>query len=300
MKKTFRAALLVMLAVLLLTGCSDATAEVSDSKQVLMKIGKTTITKGDMYDAMLNDDAGNAVVNRAMSLIANTELETTDDIRQRAQELYDSYKKQMETDDRAFEDMLKDYGYESTEAFMDYCIATTKSEDLVTKYIDDNWDALVEQHHPLKAKMIYLAATEETANAVYDKAVQALEEIKNGKPFDQAAEEYNDTDSLAEEKLYTRSDDSLDYNVLQYLVTATTTGLSGVIPNAKVNGYYIVMVTNANALQLKDDFVDKLTNDSDFVEEAHHFYFQKHNFTIYDIDIYNTIKNNYSAYLVQD
>ena len=300
MKRTLRAIVITLLAIGLLAGCKDASASISDKKTVILKVGSRTLTREDLYQKMLSDDNANTVVNKAMELIAGAEIETTDAIRTRAQEIFDDYKKQLESEDQSFEEILKSYGYESTEAFMDYCINSAKSEKLLEKYIDDNWDTLLEEHHPLKAKMIFLSATTETFNDVFAEAKQVLEEIKNGKSFDEASEEYSDTKSLGTEKLYVRSDSSLDYNVLQYLLTVNSTGLSDVIANAGLNGYYIVQVTNTNALQMKDDFVKLLKNNSDFVEDANHFYFKKHNFKIYDIDIYNTIKSNYPAYLVQD
>ncbi len=300
MKNTLRSIIIALLAIGLLAGCTDASASISDKKQVILKVGNSTLTREGLYKRMLTDDNANAVVNRAMELIAGSEIETTDAIKTRAQEIYDDYKEKLTSEDQSFEEILKTYGYASTEAFMEYCINSAKAEDLLTKYIDDNWDTLIEENHPLKAKMLYLGATTETASDVLTKAQQVLEEIKNGKPFDEAVEEYSDNKSIGTEKLYVRKDSTLDYNVLQYLLTVTKTGLSDVITNAAVNGYYIVQVTNTNALQMKDDFVKLLKNDADFVEEANRFYFQKHKFTIYDIDIYNTIKENYPAYLVQE
>ena len=49
MKKT---PILLVCAAMMLTGCSGATASISDKDKAIMTIGDTTYTKGDEYDLL--------------------------------------------------------------------------------------------------------------------------------------------------------------------------------------------------------------------------------------------------------
>ncbi len=106
MKKLVKIALVSLLCIGMLAGCKDATATISDRNKLIIKVGNTTIDKGQIYDEMMKDDAGNTVVNLAMKQIANTELETTSEIQEEAQALYDSYKAQIEATGMDFEEGL--------------------------------------------------------------------------------------------------------------------------------------------------------------------------------------------------
>ena len=293
--------LLLLSAVMCLTlaGCKDAVANVSNPKETILKVGKTTITKADLYQSMLADDSANTVINKALEMIANAEIETTDEIKEEAQATYDDYQQQIESMGSDFEETIKGYGFPTLEDFMNWCITQAKTAKLADNYIEEQWTALVEENKPVKAKMIFVDGSAGLDEALAD-AKAALEKIKAGSSFDDVSAEYSDRASLATETLYVRSDSSLDYNVLQFLLAATSPTLSDVITNKDTTGYYIVQVTNTNVEQIKDDFITKLKAGTDFTETVNKSYFQKHNFRIYDIDLYNTVKSVYPNYLVQD
>ena len=300
MKKLVKIALLSLVTVALLAGCTDATATVSDKNKVILKVGNTTVTKGELYDEMMKDDAGNTIVNLAMKQIANDEVETTDDIQKEAQEIYDNYKAQIEATGMDFEEGLKTYGYTSKEDFMDYCVSTVKAQKLIDKYIDDNFDKLVEENRPVKAKMIYLDGTN-GIEAAAEKGQKALAELKAGKTFEEVAAEYSDRVTSSAETLYLLANNStLDYNVLQFMSTNQTPTLSDLIQANSGNAYYIVQITNTNIQQIRDDFITALKNQEKTSETVYYNYFKDHKFRVYDIDVYNTLKANYPTYLVQD
>jgi len=297
MKKFVKIALLVVLSLSVLSGCKDATATISDKSTVIMTIGKTKITKGDVYDAMCNDDAANIIVTKALALIAEKEVELTDDIKKAAEDIYTNYKEQIEKNKQDFEETIKSYGYESLEAFMDYCTETARSNALTDKYIEDNWNTILEEYAPVKARIISISGVSDDA-AAKEKIQSALAEIKDGGDFEAVAAKFSDNKDLGKEALYTRKS-SLDYNVLQYLSTVNAPGLSDIITSQKGTTYYIVQVTNINAEQLKDELIKSLKDTNDFVNGIYTHYCEKHNFKIYDIGLYNLIKNNYPAFLVQ-
>ena len=248
MKKLVKIALLSFITVALLAGCKDATATVSNPKEMLIKIGNVTVTKGDVYAEMMKDDASNTVVNLALKQIANAEVETTDDIKKEAQSTYDDYKAQIESTGVDFETGLKQYGYASAEEFMDYCISTVKADRLLDKYIDENWDKLVEENKPVKAKMIWVDGSNGMEDAQKE-ANEAIALLKSGVSFEEVSEKYNDRSAYAEEKLYTLANNStLDYNVLQFMLNTATPTLSEAIQANTGSAYYVVQVTNTNTV----------------------------------------------------
>lgn len=300
MKKLVKIALLSFITVALLAGCKDATATVSNPKEMLVKIGNVTVTKGDVYAEMMKDDASNTVVNLALKQIANAEVETTDDIKKEAQSTYDDYKAQIESTGVDFETGLKQYGYASAEEFMDYCISTVKADRLLDKYIDENWDKLVEENKPVKAKMIWVDGSNGMEDAQKE-ANEAIALLKSGVSFEEVSEKYNDRSAYAEEKLYTLANNStLDYNVLQFMLNTATPTLSEAIQANTGSAYYVVQVTNTNINQMKDEFITAYKNMTNTRDTVFHNYFKAHKFTIYDIDVFNTVKANYPSYLVQN
>ena len=105
----------------------------------------------------------------------------------------------------------------------------------------------------------------------------------------------------AEEKLYTLANNStLDYNVLQFMLNTATPTLSEAIQANTGSAYYVVQVTNTNINQMKDEFITAYKNMTNTRDTVFHNYFKAHKFTIYDIDVFNTVKANYPSYLVQN
>ena len=145
--------------------------------------------------------------------------------------------------------------------------------------------------------MIFIDSSEIGNDEGRKKAEEAIAEIKAGSVFEDVAAKYTSDSALTAEKLYTRDNSSLDYNVLQFLATVQAPTLSDVIVNKNANGYYIVQVTVTNQEQLRIDTIDYLKSLSTFTDKAYGYFFTKHNFTVYDIDVYNSIKRNYPSYL---
>ena len=279
MKRLLKAIVVALCFCTLLTGCKDATATVSNPNELIVQIGKEKITKKDLYDRMMKDDATNSIISKAMEIITAAEIETTPALEAKAQELFESYKAQLETQGD-FEEVLKNLGYESVDAFKQYCLTNVKADELAEKYITDGWDA-----------------SEIGNEEGRKKAEEAIAAIKAGKTFEEVAAEYSSKEDLAKETLYTRDNSTLDYNVLAYLATVQNPTLSDVIVNKAANGYYVVQVTVTNQEQLKQDLITYLKSLTTFTDKAYGFFYKKHNFKVYDIDVYNTIKNNYPSYL---
>ncbi len=282
-----------------LTACGDATATVSDSNDLLFSIDGNKYTKGDLYSQMIDDDEGNTIVSMALHLIADAEVETTDEITEAAEEVYDDYEDTFSSYFDSMEEAIEYYGYESSDDFMEFCISTAKANYLITQYIEDNWETIVETYFPVKARIIYVDSSDVGSTTALASAEAALAALQDGESFVTVAETYSSDTDLAEETVYLANDSDLDYNVLAYMLDATTTGLSDVITANDEDGFYIVYITNINASQMKDDIIDLLNDSDDFADEVYRYYYQLHEFTIYDIDVYNYVVENYEDYYVQ-
>ena len=110
MKKFIKIVVIALSLCCVLAGCKDATATVSNPKEVLIQIGKQKITKQDLDDRMMKDDAANTILTKAMEIVANAEIPDSEEITKAAQEKFDTYKEQMASQGD-FEEVLKNLGY---------------------------------------------------------------------------------------------------------------------------------------------------------------------------------------------
>ncbi len=291
--KKFRLLVITLLTALLLAGCGNKTAKVSNGSDVLIQFGDTKITKSDLYYSMLETDAGYTVINMANKMIVNLEIETTDELIAEAQEQIDTYKATL-TDD--WQASLEKLGFETEEELFEQILASIKATKLTSKYLDENLDTLIEEYAPLMARIIYIRYVDNDIETAKTNAANAIEEIKAGEEFLKVAEKYSAAITLANESLYTRYSE-VDYNVLQFLLTVTEPTLSAPIENSTSSGIYIVQITKTNVEQVKDNFIEFLKSSEDFIAKVNNYYFTKHNFALYDVKTFEFVKTNYPSYL---
>jgi len=60
--------------VLLLTGCSDARANVSSRSTVLLTVGKENVTRGEVFSTFMNSYPGETVISMATRIILDKEI----------------------------------------------------------------------------------------------------------------------------------------------------------------------------------------------------------------------------------
>ena len=77
--------LLVILSLsLLLMGCGNKTTNVSNSSDVLIKVGTQSVTVGQVYSQMMATDATAIIKQMATRIILNKEVPVTDEIKAEA------------------------------------------------------------------------------------------------------------------------------------------------------------------------------------------------------------------------
>jgi len=287
--------LLALLACFSLTACGDASAEVSNKKEVLMKLGDLTITRGDLYKEMVNNDGGDYIAKIALKYIVNKEIADAEEFNEAAQTTIDGYIEKYKTID----DALEELGYNTVEELKEDLVYSEKFQKLLKNYIDENYTALTEKYGPKKIRIMKFTKSSNGDNYA-ELASSALQEVLGGADFETVAQKYVATDykALYAETFYTTlsSQDTVIKTMLSTISSPQTA------PNviSATDTAYVLQVTVTNTEQLKTEFVETLLEDDDFNTETYAVYLKKYGFTIYDISYFNLFKTNYSDYIVQD
>ena len=61
-------------ALVLLTGCSDASAKLANGSETVMTVGNQKFTKNDIYQMMVSAAGGETVYSKAQTYIAEQEV----------------------------------------------------------------------------------------------------------------------------------------------------------------------------------------------------------------------------------
>lgn len=280
--------IVLALSLLVLAGCSDARAQLSDPNTAVFSVGDQSLTKGDLYSFMMARDAGYYAINEANRIIFDQEVPVSDQMRAEAEETLNSYRSMFGD---SFTSYLQSYGFADEEDYLNNSLLLSiQSQALTEKYINENCDTLTARYSPKKIRLMQF--TDETA------ANTALEALKNGADFAETASANGS--SVSSEETVATTQSSYATNVLAYLSVVTEPGLSEVIADDSAANFYIVQVTDTNPENFRDEVVSAIAAMSTISSESTIHYFEKYNFTVYDKTIYDQLSSNYSDYLVQD
>lgn len=277
--------LLVILSLsLLLMGCGNKTTNVSNSSDVLVKVGDQSITVGQIYSQMMVADSTTVIKQMATRIILDKEVPVTDEIKAKAdtilQEFVDSVSDNLDL-------YLEYYGYkDQTDYYDNGIIPSIQQETLVKNYLTENFDAVVAGYRPKKIRLIEI--TDATL------AATALAEIKAGEEFAVVAEKYASANYFGDEELVNNTS-SLPSVIIDFIDYLTVPTLSEVLTDGTTN--YIVQITNADTNKLKDEIIETFSLDTTFMEKALESYFIKYNFSIYDKTIYDLFSQSFPNYL---
>lgn len=269
------------LLALSLAGCSDATASLSDAKTTLFTVGDTKVTKGDIYDIMFAGYASSEAISDAKKVICDAEIEVTDDMKEQAQDMIDTYNTYYGD---SFTSYLKSNGLTEEDYMNDYLIPSYQADELTNKYIDYEWDALIEQYNPIKA-IILTFSSEDDANA-------ALSELNDGSSTAAEAAANNNSDSDGEEEIITIDTTSYDSTALSVVRTNTSDDGWSYVESSEEGVYYLVKVVSNDPTEYEDEIKDTLSGYSAVTEASTTYFFNKYGFQVYDINLYNAIESD--------
>lgn len=278
----------VLALSLLLVGCGNKSTMVSNRSTALIKVGSQTITAGQVYSALLSQDAAGAVKDMATLIVLNKEVAVTDEMKTKADAQLADFTTNVGDNVDLY---LNYYGYKDLDEYYAKGILPTLQQDaLVKTYLTDNYDSLAAETLPKLARVI------EVTDAAL--AESALAEIKAGADFATVAAKYSTSSYPGSEELVYNSSD-LPEVVLVWMNLQTTPTLSTVIPDTTNATNYIVQVTAADAVKLKDQVIANYAVDTTFVDKAIKAAFVKNGFTIYDKTIYDAFVVSYADYLAK-
>ena len=184
-------------------------------------------------------------------------------------------------------------GYESVDDYINKVyLPNYEQQALNAKYMEDDNANFLEEYEPVKAQII------QTSDQ--DTASQALEALNNGDDFADVAEEYNDSTTYDGSEQIVTTQSGLPTAVMTKLNDAEDGTLVNEVIADTTNGYYyVVRLVSKDYETIKDDIVEALQDNTTLTNDAMVYYLKKYNFTVYDVDIFNALRDSNPEYLVQ-
>lgn len=277
-----------------LTGCKDAVSGVTNGEEALITVGKTEITKNDVYTGLKTENGVSSIISKITSYIVEKEVPVTEDIKKEAKEYLAEVKKSVsEANWKAF---LETMGYENEQQYIDErVILSIQATELTSTYIDANYDQLKEDYQIRKVQIF------ETADSKVAGEVQ--EKVKKGElTIPEAVKAYKDkavtTTFNGSEQIITNAT-SLDSSIIENImeITEDNTLLDVYQFSADLKKFYVVKVVSVDVKL--DEAKDTLLGLSNVADQGFAHYLEKYDFTIYDIDLFNGINAQAPTYIVQ-
>lgn len=280
MKKTVITAIVTLL---LLAGCGNKAANVSDANQSVVTIGDTEVTRGELYNYM-SSYTSSAVYLRLKKLIVDDKIKDTDELTKQARESLEEEKSVLGD---KFLDTLKQMGYKDEEDYYQNAVLLSlKNDELVKKYINDNIENFTQQYTPYKIRVMQIA--DET------KANEALEEVKNGKNFGEVATAYSSASYKGAEEIWINTNTSLPTAVTDIIKSQTApTLIQEPIHDSAGGYYYIVQIIATDVTRFQDEFVNTIKGVQGLADKMYAQYAREGNFKVYDINILADLKQSY-------
>ena len=269
-----------------LAGCTDASAKLDNQKTKVFTVGDVKVTKGDMYSTMMTISGSDSVINDAEKKIAAKEIKVTDDMKKEAESTLSQYKT---TYGDSFTSYLKEEGLSEDKYLKEQLIPSLQISELTKQYVKDNFKSLCNKYSPIKGTVLTFSSENDAndAAAALNKSAKVKDIISK----------YNSS-STGDAEVYT-SESSLDASIADTLKTISAddgwqevTGSDG--------SFNAVKLTSNDPDEFKDDAVDAIASITSVSDKAIVHYLKKYKFHVYDITVYNGIKNSNADYLVQN
>ncbi|MEG0328588.1 MAG: peptidylprolyl isomerase, partial [Erysipelothrix sp.] len=152
--------LAVLLTLLILTGCTDATAKISNSEELVNVNGKS-ITDNEVFGLIKNAYGTQKVLQQSQSQLVETISD--EEVDGEGRKMLEEYKK---TFGDEFEKLYKQIGYETEEAYYkDNILAQLKMVKLLKNEMEADFDTLVAENSPRKMSILQVDNADDAAKA---------------------------------------------------------------------------------------------------------------------------------------
>lgn len=275
-------------ALLLLTGCSDASTS-TNTKEELFTVGKTSVNTNDIYQAMLPASGTSTTVNIIQTKILEDIIPVTDEIKSEADKFIEETKKSIGD---TFEDQLKQAGFKDVEEYKTkVAIPNAQNKELTKKYVNDKFDELATQYTPVKVEVLQFA-TEAEANDAHEK-------VKSGSSMATVGEELGTTTTYdGKETVYAKGG-TLPQEALTSALNGEP-GLRDVMATANAEGamsYYVINTIATDANSFKEEALDVIAAIQEVSTDASSYYFREYHFSIFDKTVDDGVKSTLPALL---
>ena len=283
--------LIVSLSALLLlttTDCEDAHAKLKSSNEALFTVGNTTFTKGQLY-SILNASSGSAVaLQESLKEICGMEVPADDAMKENASSMLDSYK-QMYGD--FFVENLNANGL-TEEEYVENLIFSEQQSNLVKKYIEENYQDVIDLYRPVQATIVYFQS-EEVADT-------ALTDLKDGaKSVTEVINEYGSS-SLGNPEIITINTSIYPAEVTAYVRSGSIDDGWQKVKSSSDERTFLIHIDETDTDKIKEDVIETLSTINAVNTSSTEFYLRKYNFHIYDKGLYDAIKESNSSFIIQE
>ena len=281
----------IMLVLLALVGCSSShVTKLSAGDDVIFKgPDNVSYTKEDMYDCLKTVDAEVVIQDILEKIALKSPDVDIEDLNKQVDELIELY------ESMGYESyIISQYG--SMDVFRDYYLSELLVQELGKVYVKENYDSLKADKPPVKMQMAIFETVED--------AQKCIDDFNNGNTFDMAAVNNNSTNAPAS-SIYLDSDESLIYEVKDYINSTDTIGVSSIITytttstdsegkEAETNTYYVLNIESRDPEEFKDEYISLLAMNVS-TDTVKSYFLSTHDISFYDQDIYLMVSNAYEV-----
>ena len=280
--------LLSALAIVLLTGCSGAQANIKSS-ETIMTIGSKSYTSQDEFDCIKKANGGTLTLELCKEAVYDEVIGRGDDI---VKEAKDSYKESAEGNDQ-IEDQIKKIGYADADDYINtVLVPEAQAKHLTEEYFKDNEEAIIKEYKP---SVVTILQCDDAKTAE-----EALKALKEGESLKNVFKKYSTKDSM-----YRNTDTiltTLKTDIPSRIVNSSFAADEGVVDEVFTeDGFtyaYVVVKKNSSFKDNFDQFMDEIITGSDFDKEMWVYYFTKYDIKIYDQTIFDFLKQKNPEFLL--
>ena len=284
--------------LLTLTACKDASVDISNGNELLFTVGSTKVTNDDIFRPIFTSAGFDEVYARVNQVIYDKEVPIDDTITADAKQNVTDAKEALGDNFNAYlsQANIKD----EEEYYNKVALPNAQAKALTKKYLEANAEEQITTYKPVKASIIQCTSEENAKNA--------LAAAQQGETMASVAKQFGKTDTYDGSEIVVNQSSGLPSVVWSRISVITDKEaminevITDNITDAEKPVYYVVKVTNTNALEeFKEEALESILNKSTTAQkDAMVFYLKQYDFHVYDIDIYNSYQSKYPDYLVQD
>lgn len=282
--------ILSVAVVLLLTGCKDAKVAVTEQNKVIAKVGNVNITK-DQVAKSLESYKYAATLDIVKNNLYAEYLKDQNTIDQLVTKKVEEVKERSKKANISWEEVLKNAQTTEEEYKNDVILPSVKAELLTKKYLNDEFNDIIGKFGLVKFEI--LEATNE------ENAKKAVNEIKAGKSFQDAAKNFGTTIHFPANKplIAFNNSTTVEADVYSFISQLRPNEVRYVKASSGTN--YVVKLVANNVESFKEEAIDALLKSPVAINDAFTHYITKHKIKIHDIDVYKEFEKHYKSALIK-